>query len=128
MFAKCHLILYVRDQNTSADFYAKVFQQPPDLHVPGMSEFHLTPNTVLGLMPEAGIVRLLGEPLPDPAAAWGVPRSELYLLVDDPLACHRRALDAGAKNLSDLAVRDWGHQAAYCLDPDGHVLAFAKPG
>jgi len=23
--------------------------------------------------------------------------------------------------------RDWGDRAGYCLDPDGHVLAFAEP-
>ena len=25
-----------------------------------------------------------------------------------------------------LAARDWGHTAAYSLDADGHVLAFAS--
>lgn len=28
--------------------------------------------------------------------------------------------------LSPLSLRDWGHEVAYCLDPDRHVLAFAK--
>ena len=27
--------------------------------------------------------------------------------------------------LDPLRARDWGHLAAYSLDPDGHVLAFA---
>ncbi|PJB30817.1 MAG: glyoxalase, partial [Deltaproteobacteria bacterium CG_4_9_14_3_um_filter_65_9] len=44
----------------------------------------------------------------------------------DPGASHRRALDNGARELSPLALRDWGHEAAYCLDLDGHVLAFAR--
>ena len=127
MLAKCHIILYVKDQETSTDFYSKVLQRQPDLDVPGMTEFALLDNMVLGLMPESGIKRLLGASLPDPSGAWGIPRSELYLVVDDPLACHHRALEAGAKNVSDLAVRDWGDEAAYCLDPDGHVVAFARP-
>jgi catechol 2,3-dioxygenase-like lactoylglutathione lyase family enzyme len=126
MLTKCHFILYVKDQNASTAFYSKVFQQQPHLDVPGMTEFKLFSNTVLGLMPESGIVRLLGKKLPDPSAAWGIPRSELYLLVDDPLSYHQRALGAGAENVSDLAIRDWGHVAAYCLDQDGHVLVFAK--
>ena len=29
------------------------------------------------------------------------------------------------KELSPMGLRSWGHLAAYCLDPDGHVLAFA---
>ena len=120
-----HFILYVRDQVTSTAFYAKVLAHDPQLNVPGMTEFGLAGGSVLGLMPETGIRRLLGEKLPDPALAAGIPRAELYLLVDDPGACHQRALACGARELSGLAPRDWGHQAAYSLDPDGHVLAFA---
>jgi uncharacterized glyoxalase superfamily protein PhnB len=49
----------------------------------------------------------------------------LYLLVDSPAEHHRRALKAGAVELSPPLPRDWGDVASYCLDPDGHVLAFA---
>ena len=122
---RSHFILYVRDQAASSVFYAKVLSIPPTLEVPGMTEFTLPGGAVLGLMPEAGIRRLLGEKLPDPALASGIPRAELYLIVDDPGASHQRALACGARELSSLAPRDWGHQAAYSLDPDGHVLAFA---
>ncbi|NUQ54781.1 MAG: glyoxalase, partial [Dehalococcoidia bacterium] len=61
-----------------------------------------------------------------PAQGTGIPRAELYLVVDDPAACHARALAAGAVELSPLAARDWGDEAAYSQDPDGHVLAFAR--
>jgi predicted enzyme related to lactoylglutathione lyase len=120
-------ILYVRDQEAATRFYEAVLAQAPSLHVPGMTEFSLPGGAVLGLMPEAGIKRLLGEALPDPAAASGVPRAELYLRVTDALAYHRRALAAGARELSGLEQRSWGDCAAYSLDPDGHVLAFASP-
>ena len=121
-----YFILYVADQHRSQRFYASVLGEPARLDVPGMTEFDLPGGAVLGLMPEAGIRRLLGEKLPDPAMAAGAPRAELYLLVDDPAAHHARAVAAGARELSPLAARDWGHSAAYSLDPDGHVLAFAK--
>lgn len=121
-----HFILYVADQKVSARFYERALGVKPRLDVPGMTEFDLGAGAVLGLMPSAGIKRLLGEKLPDPAGAGGVPRAELYLLVEDPAAGHRRALEAGAAELSALAPRGWGHDAAYSLDPDGHVLAFAK--
>lgn len=123
---KAHLIFYVSDQKASAAFYARVLAAAPRLDVPGMTEFDLGPGAVLGLMPAAGIKRLLGDKLPDPASASGVPRAELYLLIEDPAAYHRRALENGAKELNPLAPRDWGHEAAYSLDPDGHVLAFAR--
>lgn len=90
-----------------------------------MTEFEIG-GAVLGLMPEAGIKRLLGDGLPDPGRARGVPRAEIYLVVDDPAAYHARALAAGARELSPLTLRDWGHDVAYSLDRDGHVLAFAR--
>lgn len=125
---RAHFILYVRDQAASARFYRGVLGVAPRLDVPGMTEFQLgLGGAVLGLMPEAGIRRLLGDAIPDPAIASGTPRAELYLLVEDPAAFHRRAIEAGARELSALAPRDWGHDAAYSLDPDGHVLAFARP-
>lgn len=122
-----HFILYVANQPASRCFYEQALAQTPRLDVPGMTEFDLPGGAVLGLMPESGIRALLGAVLPDPAVARGVPRAELYLLVGDPAAAHARALAAGAGELSPLLPRNWGHVAAYSLDPDGHVLAFAAP-
>lgn len=119
------VILYVRDQKRAADFYRAVLQQEPSLDVPGMTEFALPGGASLGLMPSANIKRLLGDLLPDPSQADGIPRAEIYLLVDTPLQYHERAISNGAKELSPLQNRDWGHCAAYSLDPDSHVLAFA---
>lgn len=123
---KSNFILYVKDQDKSACFYEKVLLQPPILHVPGMTEFKLSDQSVLGLMPNAGIRRLLGEAMPDPEKALGIPRAELYLSVADPNAFHSRALENGATELSPLFLRGWGDEAAYSLDPDGHVLVFAR--
>lgn len=126
MSAASHFILYVADQSRSTAFYTAVLALKPRLHVPGMTEFNLPGGGVLGLMPEQGIRNLLGAALPDPAAANGVPRAELYLVLAEPGDYHARALAAGARELSPLLPRDWGHIAAYSLDPDGHVLAFAS--
>jgi uncharacterized protein len=123
---KAHLILYVKDQEQSKRFYTGVLAQEPSLHVPGMTEFTLNSDCVLGLMPERGIKRLLGESLPDPEAGNGIPRAELYLRVDQPGDYHGSSVKLGAKELSGLAPRNWGDIAAYSLDPDGHVIAFAK--
>lgn len=123
---RINVILYVRDQKASARFYAVMLEAEPSLDVPGMTEFPIAPDCVLGLMPETGIRRLLGDRLPDPARAHGTPRAELYLTVEDPARYLRRALDAGAIELSPVLRRDWGDDAGYCLDPDGHVIAFAR--
>ncbi len=121
-----NLILYVGDQARSREFYAIALGMAPRLDVPGMTEFELGPGCVLGLMPEKGIKHLLPG-MPDPQSGSGIPRAEVYLTVPDPAVYHARALAAGARELSPLASRDWGDKAAYSLDPDGHVLAFAAP-
>jgi catechol 2,3-dioxygenase-like lactoylglutathione lyase family enzyme len=125
MSSAAHFILYVAEQTRSAAFYTTVLATEPRLDVPGMSEFLLPGGAILGIMPESGIRELLGQALPDPSLGRGIPRAELYLLVDDPNAFHQRAIACGALELSPLRYRDWGHAAAYALDPDGHVLAFA---
>jgi uncharacterized protein len=122
-----HFILYVRDQARSAAFYADVLQLRPRLDVPGMTEFQLVTGAVLGLMPESAIHRLLGDALPPHDSTRGAPRAELYLLVAGPADYHARAIAHGARELSPLQRRDWGHDAAYSLDLDGNVLAFATP-
>ncbi len=126
MTGPVEFIVYVADQEVATAFWSEALGQSPSLHVPGMTEFALPGGAVLGLMPEAGVAALLGAALPDPAGARGVPRAEVYLIVDDPAACHARALTAGAVELSPLAERDWGDMVAYCLAPDDHVLAFAS--
>lgn len=122
----CHFILYVRDQEASTRFYQKILGQAPTLNVPGMTEFQLLDGCILGLMPEHGIKRLLGEAIEHPEKAKGVPRAELYLIVSEPGKCIARAENAGGRLLSPLEERNWGDKAGYIADLDGHVVAFAS--
>lgn len=123
---KTHFILYVADQARSTSFYSEVLGLKPKLNVPGMTEFMLSEGCILGLMPESGIKRLLGIPLPDPALANGIPRAELYFHVDDPILHYQRAIKCGGKEVSPVDRRNWGHTAGYLMDPDGHMVVFAK--
>jgi catechol 2,3-dioxygenase-like lactoylglutathione lyase family enzyme len=120
------IILYVANQQLSRDFYSKLLELEPVLDVPGMTEFDLMPGMKLGLMPEAGIARILGETMPHPASGSGIPRCELYLLVENPEELFSTALDSGAIEVSKIQERDWGHRVGYVADPDGHIIAFAK--
>jgi len=128
MIFKQHFILYVKDRARSTQFYKNVLGIEPSLDVPGMTEFELPGGSIIGLMPEAGIKKLLNGKTEDPSAANGIPRCEIYLLVDDPQYYYDSALQNGALEISPLSLRDWGHRAAYCADPDGHILAFAIGG
>lgn len=126
MISEVEFILYVADRSRSATFYAQLLGAAPTLDVPGMTEFTLGPGCKLGLMPETGIARIISGPLRHPCEGAGIPRCELYLLVDDLEAAAERAASAGASNVSAAADRDWGHRVAYFADPDGHVIALAK--
>ncbi len=119
---KAHFILFVSDQKKSTEFYSTVLDMKPTLDVPGMSEFSLGPGCVLGLMPATGASKLLKLELNTSAS----PGAEVYLIVESAADYHTRALNAGARELSPLAARDWGHVAAYSSDPDGHIIAFAE--
>lgn len=119
-------ILFVQDQRRSCEFYRSVLGLAPSLDVPGMTEFDLGNGCKLGLMPEEGIARIITPELPHPSAGAGIPRAELYLLVESASCYCERALAAGAKLVSPLSPRNWGHAAGYFCDPDGHVLAIAE--
>lgn len=120
------IILYVKNQEKSKSFYEKLFGFKPTLDVSGMTEFYLTNNVILGLMPEDGIVRILENKIQNPKEAKGVPRSEIYLFVDDTDEYYSRAINAGGTGISKTELRNWGDYVAYCSDIDGHILAFAK--
>jgi uncharacterized glyoxalase superfamily protein PhnB len=119
------IILYVADQERSAAFYKDLLQKDPILNVPGMTEFQLDQHLILGLMPEKGIAKLLGNHVPHPETGSGIPRCELYLFVEDAAAALEHAVGIGAKEISKAEKRSWGDTVAYCADPDGHIIAFA---
>ncbi len=120
------IILYVSNQENSRDFYARLLQKEPTLHVPGMTEFDLSPGLKLGLMPENGIAKIITPATPHPASAQGVPRCELYLMCDNADKAAAHALACGALPVSEAQNRNWGHRVAYVADADGHILAFAS--
>lgn len=119
-------ILYVNDQQVSTDFYTKLFRQNADLNVPGMTEFNLSKNFKLGLMPNNGIAKILTDKTPHPNMGNGIPRCELYFYVEDIELEFENAVQIGAKLISKIVDRDWGDKACYFADPDGHIIAFAK--
>lgn len=119
-------ILYVSDQEKSKHFYEQLLNLKPSLHVPGMTEFQLSESTKLGLMPENGIAKILGNSIPHPNTGNGIPRCELYLKVKNANEHMERGIQLGAKLISPMQQRGWGDNAGYLADKDGHVIAFAE--
>ena len=93
-----------------------------------MTEFRLGAETKLGLMPEDGINKILNNKTPHPRDGRGIPRCEIYLKVTDAREYIARGVQLGSKVISKFQDRDWGDQAGYISDPDGHIIAFAESG
>ena len=119
-------ILYVADQKRSKEFYEQLLQIKPSLDVPGMTEFFLSENVKLGLMPEDGISKIISDRLPHPSTATGVPRCELYLKVKNAEQYLKRGLELGGEEISKFQIRDWGDSVGYISDLDAHIIAFAE--
>lgn len=122
---KFEIILFVKDQKRSRDFYATILQKNPILDVTGMTEFALSEEFKLGLMPENGIANILKN-RPHPSLGNGIPRCELYVELANALDSFNLAIHAGATIVSNIQKRDWGHTVGYVSDFDGHIIAFAE--
>jgi predicted enzyme related to lactoylglutathione lyase len=100
------IILYVADQQRSRDFYKAILNKEPSLDVPSMTEFVLNEKTQLGLMPENGIAKILGDALPHPAKGNGIPRCEIYIKVDNVVAAFNNLIKQGGKAISEPQMRN----------------------
>lgn len=119
-------ILYVSNQHESKNFYQALFGKEPSLDVPGMTEFLLADNCKLGLMPNDGIAKILGDKTPHPSNGTGIPRCELYLVFDNADEVLQAAVSNGAQLISPMEKRNWGDTAAYISDKDGHIIAIVQ--
>lgn len=119
-------ILYVSDQQKSTELYQAIFKKHPDLNVPGMSEFILNDFCKIGLMPNDGIAKIITPTLPHPNSGNGIPRCELYFIVENLQDEYKIIQKLGVKIISEIEERNWGDIAFYFSDLDGHVIAFAE--
>lgn len=125
MTTQLEFILYVSNQEKSRNFYQILLQQKPSLDVSGMTEFTLNDFVKIGLMPNDGITKVITPKLPHPTSGIGIPRCELYLQVDNIESIFEEAKQAGATEVSPIALRDWGDYVGYISDFDGHIIALA---
>lgn len=119
-------ILAVDDLQRSVAFYTAAFCWPQIVGVPVYVEFALPEGMRLGLYQREGFGRNTGQ-VPAPVAPGQISSTELYFFPDNLEEAIASLVAAGARKLSDRAVRDWGDEAAYFADPDGNVLVVARP-
>jgi Rho-binding antiterminator len=120
------IILAVSDLKRSARFYEQAFSWTRTVDAPVYLEYTLANGMRLGLYQRESFAVNTGV-LPEVAGPGSITGSELYLRVADVEQAAIRLIDAGARVLSKPAPRDWGDEVAYVADPDGNVIALARP-
>lgn len=123
---KTYFIVYVEDQNKTKMFYELLFKNKPIVDEPGMTEFELPDGSILGIMPIKSTKKLFGEDYYSKLSLKSLSKFELYFLVDNAKELHTRALQLGGIELRKFEDMDWGERAAYSMNHDGHILAFAE--
>jgi lactoylglutathione lyase len=115
-----YVILYVTSLEDSVRFYRDVVGLPFKFSNETYAEF-ATQNMKFALMAGSSLPDLIGRAqLPAGGA------SEVCFVVDDVDAEATRLKDAGVEILSGPTDREWGHRTLHFLDPDGHIVEFAK--
>jgi SAM-dependent methyltransferase len=72
--------MHKKEANLSTEFYSKLLDKQPILNVPGMTEFSLSENSILGLMPIKGIETLLENRINVASKTDNKVKAELYLV------------------------------------------------
>ena len=120
------VILAVESLPRSVELYTQAFGWAKTVDTPGYVELALPGGMRLGLYDREGYARNIGQaPAPSPSGATA---TELYFYVEDLEATFARVLAAGGTPLAPIAPRPWGDVVGYVADPDGNVLALARPG
>ncbi len=123
---KTYVIIYVDNLDKTKMFYKILFNIVPIIDEQGMCEFELPNGLTLGIMPKSSIEKLFGKDYIFNDNKKSTPKFELYLQVDDPKVFHKKAMQLGALELRKFEETDWGDRAAYSINHDGHILAFAE--
>ncbi len=119
-------VLAVEDVRRSSAFYTTAFSWEVTVDAPTYVELALPGGMRIGLYERDGFARNTGIPAARVLDGTVSP-AELYLHADDLQATIARVTSAGGRMLSPLTPRDWGDDAAYFADPDGHVVVVARP-
>lgn len=120
-------ILAVRDLARSVAFWRAAFGWEIRVDAPVYVELALAGGRGLGLYVREGFARNVGDRLPVLAANDEIGGAEIYVRCADLAGVVARLEGLGARCLSPLARRPWGDEVAYYADPDGHVVAVARP-
>jgi uncharacterized glyoxalase superfamily protein PhnB len=108
------VILPVTDVEEAASFYARLLRTPGVRVSTGRHYFDCA-GTILACYDAIADT--------DPEVAGPNPQ-HVYFSVDDLDATHKRARQAGARELTEIEVQPWGERSFYAVDPFGNPICF----
>lgn len=119
-------ILAAREIAPLVSFYREGFGWPVTVETPVYVELSIDGARRLGVYQRDGFGRNTGQ-VPVEVPPGELAPVELYLDAPDLEPALERLRRAGARELSPLAPRPWGDEAAYFADPAGNVVVLARP-
>ncbi len=119
------LVLAVADLPRSRTFYLQAFDWELAVDLPVYVQFRVPGGVGVSLYQREAFSAQVGT-TPALCPTGACTSAELYLEVENLSAATDAILAAGARALSPAAARDWGDEAAYFADPDGHVIALFR--
>ena len=119
--------LAVKNVDVSAKFYKTVFDWSVSFEIQDVLVNFVLPSGMDLMLYNREAYAKNTNHLPEIVPKNSISGTELYFHVDDLKEVISRLNSAGSTELSALAPRDWGDEAAYFADPDGNVLVVSKP-
>jgi catechol 2,3-dioxygenase-like lactoylglutathione lyase family enzyme len=107
-------------------FYRDGFGWPISVRTPVYVELSIDGGQRLGIYQRDGFGRNTGQ-VPIRVPDGELAPAEIYLHAPDVAGAIARLRALGARELSPLARRPWGDEAAYFADPAGNVVVVARP-
>lgn len=123
---KSMIILFITDQQKSKMLYKSILGKEPILDVIGMTEFKLSDDVSLGLMPRKNIHTIISADIDELHNFQNSPVAELYLRMNNSEIIIRSAIDKGAKLICPMKLRSWGDEVAYLMDYDGNIIGISR--
>lgn len=108
-------------------FYSALLGWQQVVDAPVYVELASSAGLRLGLYQDDAFSRNTGVPPAAPPAPTSTTRTELYLHCEDLDDAVTRAHASGARILATRSPKPWGDEAAYIADPEGNVVALARP-
>jgi len=120
-------IIAVSDLKRSVDLYTQAFGWPINENAPNYVELKSADGHRFGLYQKDSFFKKLHHKAIPHLAPQEITGTEIYIHCAELEKCFSRLLKAGATPMAEITPMPWGDDVGYAADPDGNVIAVARP-